>query len=183
MPEMDYAVFRKEATDLFHQYLHLWLESGGDLPDQLPGYNRPHYVKFELIVNLDDFEEQVLADIDELKSRIMKSWEQYSENLIKAPDRVTINSSPRDKKGRKRELSEILDQARKALQVYLLKDKKRVETAENVLGYSDVSEPLSDERKNAERNVRKYLAHAEALIQAAGNGTFFEAIQIPLPKK
>lgn len=174
---MNFDTYRRKALQLHHLYLELLSESGGDYPSHLPGTLRPTYEKYELLFDLTTSEEVILGEIEELKKDVLKKRAEKIKDFEAFYSGETfVTDEPRKANGDKKSPYSDIEKAELALVVYRRKDEKRLEVAQAVFGHTDDS-------KSAKRQVRQYLAHAETLLVAAGNGTFFEKLSAPLPKK
>lgn len=179
---MDFEKYRLEMHRLYHEYLKLWQESGGILPDRLPGTWRPQYEKFELILDLSSPREKIIQDLDGFRAQILARREAVLQYLDLSFSAESVVSGLPTRSNMKKEVPEVvIRKAELALAVYRQKDDSRLSIAMSVFGFENT---YSDqESKSAERQVRQYLSHAETLLKAAGNGTFFQAIETSLPKK
>ena len=179
---MNFIKYRQEVELLYHEYLKLWQELGGEFPIKLPGIWRSEYESFELIVDLTATEEVILSGIEGLKDKIFQARDAKLKRLEKAyPDKAVVNKPPSRSDGKRASYLKTIEIAEKALEVYLQRNDSNHSIASAVFAFKNTAS--ENDCKNAERKVRSYLAHAKTLIRAAGNGTFDSAITSPLPKK
>jgi len=178
----EYKNYMDEVDRLYHEYLKLWQECGGKLPDKLPGIHRSHYESFELVVDLTTSEESIVNEIDVFKKKILEARKSRLQLLERTyPKRAVVNGQPRRIDGKIVSLKKPIEIANKALTAYRQRDERHYLIACKIFNIEgSVSEK---NERNFERRVRQYLAHAETLIIAAGNSTFIDALTTPLLKK
>ena len=183
-PRTELEKYQQEVDRLYHEYLKLWQESGGEIPAKLPGIWRSQYEPFELIVNLTDTEENVVCKIDKFKKEILLARDERLNCLENAYSRkVVVNDPPIRSDGKKTSYKKTIEKAEIALDAYRQKQKnaRNFEIACDVFGINGTV--TDEEQKSAERKVSQYLSHAEMLIVAAGNSTFLDSLSTPLLKK
>jgi hypothetical protein len=183
---MTFEEYKQEVDRLYHEYLKLSQNADGviSLPTaayRLPGAWRPQYESFEFLVNLLDSPADIVSQIEEFKQDVLnKRMERIKALEAAFPRKAVIANPPTRADGHSKDYAQVINQAEQALEVYLHKGTRR-ETAAYVFGFSE-SDPNQDQ-KNAERQVRQYHDYAKMLKEAATTGTFFDALEKPLPKK
>lgn len=177
---MDFDAYRREVERLYHDYLKLWQEMGEQLPPFLPGRWRPHYERFELILDITSSEETLVSDIAELKDQVLARRAEFLSQLNASFRLAVITAPPVRKDDKKKEFKGIIERAQLALDIYRKSlNETQLSVARDFFKFDTREDTAS---KNAERKVRQYISHAKTLLTAAGNGTFFEALVTPLPK-
>lgn len=179
---MNFTEYRQEAERLYHEYLKLHQASGGKLPDKLPAMYRPEYKHYDLYIDLTKPEKEILTKIDEFKKNILDERKKQLKLLSQSyPDKAVINKPPTRSDNKATSYQRTIEKAEKALAVYEQRKSSNISIASCIFGFTNTAS--DSESKSAERKVRQYQAYAKILIKAAGDGSFYEKITMPLPKK
>ena len=177
---MDFEEYQRRADQLYSEYLKLTNVKPGEVVSvALPSRVRPHYRRFEVIVDITQSVVDIVAEFELEKNKALCERKQHLAGLMEAfPRKRFCAERPTKADGDKKDPGVVIRSAEEALHVYRLKNegKKNAEIAKEVFA------PGEDEKQEA-RQVRQYLAHAQRLINAAKAGTFYKAISEPLPKK
>ena len=177
---MNHTEYKLKVEHLYDKYLELHRISGGNIPKRSLGMHRAEYE--ELYVDLTCSKKELINKIDKFKEYVLKKREEQLDLLKQAyPGRAVIDMSPSRSDGKAISYEETIEKTEKALAVYLQREDSNISIAASVFGFKNTDS--EQQSKSAEKKVQQYIAHAEMLVQATGDGTFFEKLTTPLPKK
>ena len=177
---MDFEEYRRELNKLYDGFVRLHQQEGGEMPKRLPGIPRSYYLK--LIIDVTQSPDEIYRDIEEFRNNVFetrKNMMSYSEFCGMS----VVTDLPRRSDGKRSKISpeNILKKTREALIAHENKEQHKLEIAKRIGIIEDTH--LSDQKaKNVERRVSRCLSHAQTLLTAISEGSFFQAVETPFDR-